>query len=334
MSREELGTLPAAAAAEPSPDVGSPSGRHGTHLPARTDTPSALPRAALPRLRVPRLRVPRLPVGHGPGARHRATGFALAVAVGVTAGWAADAAWRSALSTDSRLRTAGLSVVVVDAQHTGDAATRLTANLTVRLANLGLVPVQLIGSEVTYDAAAIVSLDPPRLTVPVNGIRAAVLEVTVGCRSPLSLQLPPLQARAPDGSLISVSADGAGQVLADLCNAGPDADHLVRVADVSRDGARLRMSVTTAGDRPTELQAIRAGGVRLGLGPLPATLDGGTRTIWLQPPGDCPLTWRRTGLPESIQLDIDVGAQATMTVPLGYALPAWLLDGPCRASPR
>jgi hypothetical protein len=362
MSREVLGTLPDAAVGEPLQDDGSqdngshsgPSARRRRHglsllrlpvlrlplhgLASRLPLRSLASRLARPSPSHPLSSSHALPAGvpEVPRVRSRqalALTVTLTVAVGLGAGWAADTTWRSARSTDARLRTAGLSVVVVDTQHTGDAATKLTADLTVRLGNLGLVPVRLIGSGVTYDAAAIVWIEPPQVTVPVDGTRTAVLQVSVDCRSPQPLELPPLQGRAPDGSLISVAADGAGQALADLCDAGTHVDHLVRLVGVSRDGDLLKVSLTAAGGRTTELHEIRAGGVHLDARPLPAAVDGETRTVWLQPPPDCALTWQRTGLPESVQLDVDVGADATVTVPLGYALPAWLLDGPCRGSP-
>jgi hypothetical protein len=165
--------------------------------------------------------------------------------------------------------------------------------------------------------------------VPARETRTAVLEVAVGCRSPLPLNLPPLQVRTPDGALMSVVADGAGQVLADLCSAGPDVDHLIHQVGVSRDGTRLKVAVTAASGRTTVLHAIHAGGVPIEVRPLPSTVDGGIRTLWLEPPADCPPTWQRTGLPEDLDVDVEVGANATVRIPVGYALAGWLLDGPC-----
>jgi hypothetical protein len=77
------------------------------------------------------------------------------------------------------------------------------------------------------------------------------------------------------------------------------------------------------------VHSIRAGGVTLTTHPLPATVDGAARTLWLDQPDSCPLTWQRTGFPESLDLDVDIGSDATVTMPIGYPLAAWLLDGPC-----
>ena len=345
MSREVLGTLPDDALPGPRPAGPGPAGAGlagpgfvrpelaGPGLAEATSTP--VPEVAAPtrtrRLRA-RLRVLSSRRLGRPGRRRRrrrAAVLSFAVLVGTLAGWCGDAAWRSAQATDALLRTAGLSVVVIDAEHTGDGPTTLTADLTVRLTNLGLVPVELSGAETTYDAAAVVALDPPHVSVPVHAQRSAVLEVAVGCRSPQPLDLPPLQVQTPDGALSSVLADGAGQVLADLCNAALPADRLVRPLEVSRVATQLRVVVTACSGRTTELQAIRAGGVPLLGRPLPATVDGEARTLWLDRPPDCPQAWRRSGFPESLEADVDVGSQATVTIPLGYQLTAWLLDGPC-----
>jgi hypothetical protein len=318
MSREVLGTLPEAVAAASLPGVG-PSGGTATPVPGRTRLTSTRRAPSWPSIRPAPLLLGRRP-----------TALAVAVALGIAAGWVADTAWRSAQTTDARLRTAGLSSVVIDAQHTGDTPNRMTADLTVALGNLGLVPVQLIGSEITYDAVAIVSIEPLRVTVPVNATRTAVLQVAVGCRSAQPLELPALQAQTPDGALLTLPTDGAGQALADLCDASSDADRVIRQVGVARDGNRLRVSLTAGSGRTTELQQVRAGGVRLDASPLPATVDGEVRTLWLEPPASCAPSWQRTGLPETIDLDVDVGADVTVTVPLGYALAAWLLDAPCR----
>lgn len=339
MSREVLGTLPDAAAGSV-PDV-SPSGGTATHPPGSLGSgrgpgprpgpgpgrtpPNPPPPGHTPPTRTPPARTPW---------QRRTTVLAAAATLGITIGWLADTAWQTAQSADARLRTAGLSSVVVDAQHTGDAPTRMTADLTVRLDNLGLAPVQLIGSEVTYDAVAVVAIEPPRQTVPVDASRTVVLRVAIGCRSPRPLRLPPLQGRTPDGALLSLPTDGAGQALADLCAAGAGADHVIRQVGVSGDGTQLKVAMTADSGRTTEVHQIRAGGVRLEARPLPATVDGTVRTFWLQRPTECSPLWQRSGLPEVIHLDVDIGADVTVAVPLGYALAGWLLDGPCRGSPR
>jgi hypothetical protein len=251
------------------------------------------------------------------------------VLVGVLVGWSGDAAWRSAQATDALLHTAGLSVVVTDAQDTGDSPIRLTADLTVHLTNLGLVPVELIGAETTYGAAAVVAIDPPHVTIQAHDAHDAVLEVAIGCRSPQPLDLPPLQLQAPDGSLQSVLVDGGGQALAHLCDGGSAVDHVLRLVSVTRDANQLKIQITASSGRTTQVQAIRAGGVTLTAHPLPAAVDGAARTLWLDQPAGCPLTWQRTGFPESLDVDVDIGSDATVTVPIGYALAAWLLDGPC-----
>jgi hypothetical protein len=339
MSREVLATLP---------DAGTP-GRPSTQRPNTRSPSTQRPSTRRPNTQSPNAQSPstRRPngypaAGHAPAqgaaaphgnTRRRLLALALAAVLGLGAGWAGDGIWRSTQSAEARLRAAGLAVAVTDARRTADTATRLSADLTVQLTNLGLVPVQLIGSELAHGAAAVVSIDPPRVTVPVGDTRTAVLRVDVGCRSPQPLDLPPLQVRTPDGGLMSVAADGSGQVLADLCEAGPEVDHLVRQVGVSRDGAQLKVAVV-ASSRTTELHSIRAGDVPLQGRPLPTTVNGVTRTIWLEPPTGCPLAWQRNGLPESLELDVGVGTGATVRIPVGYALAEWLLDGPCRGSAR
>jgi hypothetical protein len=266
-----------------------------------------------------------------PGGR-RAVALLTAGLLGLLLGWSGDAAWRSAQADDARLRTAGLSVVVSDAQRTDESALRTSAELTIEVTNLGLVPMAVVGSELTYDAAAVVSIEPPQFTVPVDGSRSALLQVAVGCRSAQPLDLPPLQARAPDGSLLSVVVDGAGQVLTQLCDSGPEVDQVLRAVAIARDGVRLRIALMAPGGRTTEVQSVRAGGVALTGRPLPAMIEGVPRSIWLQPPIDCPETWRQTGLPQDLQIDVDIGTDATVTLPIGYQLASWLLDGPCAAA--
>jgi len=95
------------------------------------------------------------------------------------------------------------------------------------------------------------------------------------------------------------------------------------------DGDRLRIEVRSPSGRTTQVIGMWAGSVRITGRPMPATVDSANRTMWLDRPSRCPSEWVRGGLPRTIELDLDVGAPATVSVDTGFALPRWLRAGAC-----
>jgi len=91
--------------------------------------------------------------------------------------------------------------------------------------------------------------------------------------------------------------------------------------------------VRSRSGRPTRVVGLGAGSFRLRGRPTPATVDSQNRTIWVDRPSRCPAEWVDGGLPRTIDLDLDVGAPATVSLDTGFALPRWLRAGACASTP-
>jgi hypothetical protein len=143
----------------------------------------------------------------------------------------------------------------------------------------------------------------------------------------------------PDDQSRDVPVEAGSQALASVCAASP-LPLVTGVAVPARtdvalllDGKRFRLSLLAPSGRTTRIVAVRAGRLELTGDPLPMTVDGTARAMWLDPPARCPEPVTAGGLPRSVQVDVDpgTGQTATVTVDVGDALAVWLLRGPCGA---
>ncbi len=185
-------------------------------------------------------------------------------------------------------------------------------------------------------AAMTAVLDPPSLTVPggQSADLAAVLQVD--CASPLALDLDPVIATRPDGTPRPIPVQGAAGELMRICAARAA---VLRLHRADRDGGRLRVGLTVPGGRSLRVVAVTVGGLELTGRPFPAQVDGQVRSIWLDPPATCPPSWKALGVPRVLTViaedpyDQGTGSsRSRITLLVGDALAAWLMDAGCPAN--
>lgn len=217
---------------------------------------------------------------------------------------------------------------------------RRTAALRVDVLNLGAVPLTVAGRSDSFSAVRIRFVEPSGAEVaPQRRITVDVV-VEAACDSPQALRVPPLQVTSPDGFVRDVVLDGTAPALADLCAAGMNGTaELVRGAAVPAgnevadlvDGDRFRIAVESPSGRTTRVVGVRASGLVLDADPLPATVDGTRRFLWLERPETCDASVLRAGPPRYVDLDVDAGSgqTASVRISLGDDFAAWLLAGPC-----
>ena len=220
----------------------------------------------------------------------------------------------------------------------GEAAR--TASLTVQVRNLGDVPLQVLSGGATFTAVRIRFLEPSGATVGPRGRLTLQVAVEVDCASPLSLGVPPLRVVLPDDASRDVPVEAGTQALAGVCGRSPlplvTGVAVKAVTDVAAllDGKRFRLSLVSPSGRTTRIVAVRAGSLDLTGDPLPMTVDGTARAMWLDPPTRCPAAVTAGGVPTSVQVDVDpgTGQTATVAVDVGGTFAAWLLRSACGRS--
>jgi hypothetical protein len=351
VSREELGTAPVVEVARGRsgadawwPGVGAPRPGQGATVPEPgqgATVPEPGQGATVPE--PSGAEAAPAPAWHGRGRRrHRllrqlarrgpaASGLVLALAAGLVIGrlgggwWAATADTTSGAGADLDPMAAA---VVLDGDFVVATPGRTVVEFRVRVTNVGPVPLVVLGGTDSVSAARIVRVTP-RLTVQPGAGADAVVRADVGCSSPQPLRLPGLDLERPDRRTVTIPVEGDGRVLVRLCQGRARAPHVVDLVAAGPDGARLRLVVRSPSGRTTLVTGVRAASVPIGGRPLPATVDAQDRTIWLDPPPRCAPEWARGGLPRALDLDVNAGAPATVTLDTGYALANWLRAGPC-----
>ena len=248
--------------------------------------------------------------------------------VGCLAGWTAAGAWAPENpTTPPEAVTATVRDVRADADSRPEPA---RARLVVDVANASSGAVVVVGHATSFDAASITGLEPRNLRIAAGASHAVEIEVAVACSGPAPLRSPALRIRRADGGIRPVPVTGASQALLAVCAAGSGQQLPLVIDKVWLDGRRLAVVMSSPSGRTTQVQAVRAGGVALAASQ--ATIAGEDTTIWLDPPGDCPQTWRSDGIPQQINLDVDVGGPASLILPVGPALADWILDNSCPAA--
>jgi hypothetical protein len=338
---------PAAGTVTATPDLAS----------ARATTPAGRP-AAPPAETARRTTAPRQ---HRPPRPHRraATVLLVAALAGAALGWNGAGSWRQSQQRELALGSATAAAVVVavteaDATPAPSATAGgkdsesgrgadfegLFATLVVRLTNLGDVPLEVFGGGGGFSAVRVRFLDPSGATLRPRGRLTVRVAVEVACGSPQGLDVPPLRVVLPDGRSREVPVDAATPAVADLCAGqvqgavplvvGTASPPRTSVAELV-DNGRFRISLVAPSGRTTRIVGVSVGGIEVGVDPLPQTVDGTPRAIWLDPPRRCAPSVTRSGVPRSVDLEVDVGTGQIVTVRvlIGDSLAQWLLDGAC-----
>jgi hypothetical protein len=254
--------------------------------------------------------------------------------LGLGGGWLAGGAWNASEDQPATLRGPAAAAVVIGVRPSTDTAVRTGADLIVQISNLTTGPLVLAGAEASFDAAEVTAVTPQGLQITAGSTATAVLRAAISCGSPQPLRLPALSVRGSDRVLRPIEIDGSASALARVCNLQRPAVHLLQLVSAAPDGARLRLQVRSPTGRTTQVNAISAGGVALSGRPIPGAVDALGRTIWIDPPTSCPDAWLHSGLPRTLDLRVDAGGDATVTLDLGYAVARWLRAGVCSGQDR
>ena len=252
-----------------------------------------------------------------------------ALVVGTGLGWSATAAWDRTADGPEITASGVPTAVVTGVQTSIGVRGRTTLELIVRVANPGPEQLTVAGVRRSFTAGDIDVIETRDLVVPPRGEADAAVRATVACASPRPLRLPELLLRTPGRPDVGVPLVGDGRALVTACESQTGDPHVLDLVRTEPDGRRLRMVITSASGRTTVVNRISAGSVPLAGRPLPATVDAEERTVWLDPPAVCPPEWLADGLPRTVDLEVDAGAEATVTLDLRYALARWLRAGPC-----
>jgi hypothetical protein len=121
--------------------------------------------------------------------------------------------------------------------------------------------------------------------------------------------------------------------LARVCQLQQPGSQVLTLVSAARDGIRLKLAIRSPSGRTTQVLALGAEGVPLTGEPLPSSVEATPRIIWLDPPATCPAEWVAAGLPRTVDLEVDVGGPATVSLDVGFAVAQWLRAGPCAGGP-
>ncbi|WP_158220465.1 hypothetical protein, partial [Kineosporia sp. A_224] len=295
-----------------------------------------------------------------PRPYRRATAVLLVAALaGAALGWNGAGSWRRSQEREIALGSATAAAAVVAVTDTAGAPApvsadggkdsesgrgaefeSLTATLVVRVTNLGDVPLEVLGGGGGFSAVRVRFLEPSGATLRPRGRLTVRAAVEVACASPQVLTVPPLRVVLPDGRSREVPVDAATPAVAELCASdlrgavplvvGAASPPRTSVAELV-DNGRFRLSVVAPSGRTTRIVGVAVDGIEVGADPLPMTVDGTPRAIWLDQPGTCEPSVARSGLPRAVDLEVDAGTGQPVTVrlPIGDAFTRWLLDGVC-----
>uniref|UniRef100_UPI0018E90F02 hypothetical protein n=1 Tax=Kineosporia sp. R_H_3 TaxID=1961848 RepID=UPI0018E90F02 len=294
-----------------------------------------------------------------PRPYRRATAVLLVAALaGAALGWNGAGSWRRSQEREIALGSATAAAAVVAVTDAAGAPApaadggkdsesgrgaefeSLTATLVVRVTNLGDVPLEVFGGGGGFSAVRVRFLEPSGATLRPRGRLTVRVAVEVACASPQVLTVPPLRVVLPDARSREVPVDAATPAVADLCASGVRGavPLVVGAASPPRtgvaelvDNGRFRLSVVAPSGRTTRIVGVAVGGIEVGADPLPMTVDGTPRAIWLDPPRRCEPSVTRSGLPRAVDLEVDAGTGQPVTVRLliGDVFTRWLLDSAC-----
>jgi hypothetical protein len=277
---------------------------------------------------------PTEPLNDGPdaaaprGRRLAAAWIAALFLTAVLAGWSGEAAWQGTASPSIGVNAAA---TVLEARPSPTELIFPSADLWVRITNLGDGPLSFGGAQTSFDAGSIERISPARFTMPAGGEAIVAVHAIVACGSPQPLRLPPLSVRGADLVRHSVPIDGGAAALARVCSGERPALHLLQLVRASQDAERLRLVIHSPSGRTTILRAVSAGGVPLGGIGSPVVIEGYDRSVWLDPPAACAPSWSVGGLPRSLDLDVDAGGPSRISLATGAVLSSWLLAHACTA---
>jgi hypothetical protein len=262
----------------------------------------------------------------------------LALIGGAAFGWTASDAPGAGNVGDDVTRGTAASATVVTMYGRFDVQGQVQLDTLVRVVNLGRLPIDITGSEVAYLAAQTDSVSRVPLMVEAGGSALLRLASRLACASPLPLSLPPLTLRRADGLNRSLALDGARAELTRICSGGRASGRSLQVVSAGRDGERFRVMLDVPSGRTVRVLAMSAGNVALTGRPLPGDVDGQVRTIWLDPPTACAVSWRTQGIPRALDVretgvtdraEVAGVGGSLLHLDIGYELSRWLLDRSC-----
>jgi hypothetical protein len=198
--------------------------------------------------------------------------------------------------------------------------------------NPGDETVSVVGYAPTTRSSAATAINDPSADVGAGGEAELTLDVSLDCGRAAPLLLPDLLIREQDGGRRAVPAIGSEEALSTLCSQGPVAAHPLSVTGVRRDGSALYVSIAAPSNRKTVITAVSAAGIGLDTGPLPLRVDRLGTDLRILPPGGCPGSWKRDGIPAVLDLEVEGSGPMIVELTLGTPLVQWVLDTSCGTS--
>jgi hypothetical protein len=265
-------------------------------------------------------------------ARVRVAWVVAALVAGVLAGRLGAGSWDGTQTVDPAPDGEVASAVVLDVRPAGGTPARTPVDLVVRVTSLDRTALVVVGGEAGFDAGTIESVVPNGMRIDPGGSGLVTVHAGIACGSRQPLRLGDLQVRRADHRIRTITITGASGALASLCDLQTPGAHPLALVSALPDDTRMRLAVRSPTGRTTRVTAIGVDGVPFTGRPLPATVGAQQTEIWLNRPASCPAAWVNGGLPRTVDVDLDAGGPATVTLDVGFALARWLRAGPCAAA--
>ncbi len=252
----------------------------------------------------------------------------LAALLGLGAGWVAADRWAHPAGHDGPVAQA---VVVAHVVYPGQGPER-AVSLDVTLSDDSGQALTVARPLSASPAVRRPALDPASPTVLPGHPLELALQLKLACAVPSPLAVD-LELVGLDGVTRRIPVDGAAGALADSCEQAVPSAPVLALTGMSVDSSgRLVVGIVSPTRRSTVLRSFHAGTLDLPATGLPLTVGAHRADVLLEPPQGCPAPAVAAGVPQTLDVEIDLGGPATVSLQAGRVLSRWLLHSACRSS--